>query len=214
MLPVHHLNNSRSFRVVWLCEELGLDYKLVNYTRDPETQRAPESLSKIHPLGKAPVIEHDGQVISETDAIIEYICHKLGSGRLSHGPASHDYAAYLQWLAYPEGTLMPGLVFDLIYAWTGGGNETMKGFYEAEIAKNHQYVEDTLAGHDHVLPSGFSAADINLTWTLEMSAARGRIKTLPRVQAYISRMGEREAYRRTITRGGPQDLSVFSAGVA
>jgi glutathione S-transferase len=90
----------------------------------------------------------------------------------------------------------------------------MKGFYEAEIAKNHQYVEDTLAGHDHVLPSGFSAADINLTWTLEMSAARGRIKTLPRVQAYISRMGEREAYRRTITRGGPQDLSVFSAGVA
>jgi glutathione S-transferase len=214
MLTVHHLNNSRSFRVVWLCEELGLDYKLVNYTRDPETQRAPESLSKIHPLGKAPVIEHDGQVISETDAIIEYICHKLGSGRLSHGPASHDYAAYLQWLAYPEGTLMSGLLFDLIYAWTGGGNETMKGFFETEIIKNHQYVEDTLTGHDHILPSGFSAADINLTWTLEMSAARGRLKTLPRVQAYISRMKEREAYRRTITRGGPQDLSVFSAGVA
>ena len=85
MLTVHHLNNSRSFRIVWLCEELGLDYKLVQHTRDKETLRAPDSLKKIHPLGKAPVIEHDGQTIAETDAIIHYICNKIAGGRLSHG---------------------------------------------------------------------------------------------------------------------------------
>ena len=76
MLTVHHLNNSRSFRIVWLCEELGLDYKLINHTRNPETQRSPDSLNKVHQLGKAPVIEHDGQMIAETDAIIEYICQQ------------------------------------------------------------------------------------------------------------------------------------------
>jgi glutathione S-transferase len=213
MLTVHHLNNSRSFRIVWLCEELSLAYKLINYTRNTETQRAPDSLNKIHQLGKAPVIEHDGQVIAETDAIIEYICQKLAAGKLSHGPASPDYGPYLQWLAFPEGTLMPGLGFDLIYAWTGGGNEVMKDFFEAEIVKNHRYVEDTLARHDHILKAGFSAADINLTWTLEFSEARGRLRSLPKAQAYVARMRQRPAYQQTIKRGGQQDLSVFSAGV-
>jgi glutathione S-transferase len=214
MLTVHHLNNSRSFRIVWLCEELGLDYKLVNHTRNSETLRSPDSLNQVHQLGKAPVIEHDGQIITETDAIIEYICNKIAGGKLSHGPASPDYGSYLQWLAYSEGTLMPGLGFDLMYAWTGGGNEVMKGFFEAEIVKNHQYVEDTLAGRDYIVKSGFSAADINLTWTLEFSEARGRLKTLPKTQAYVARMRQRPAYKQTITRGGPQDLSVFSAGVS
>ena len=98
---------------------------------------------------------------------------------------------------------MPGLGFDLIYAWTGGGNEVMKGFYEAEIVKNHQYVEDTLARHDHILKSGFSAADINLTWTLEFSEARGRLKSLPKTQAYVARMRQRPAYQQTINARRP-----------
>ncbi|HVN88639.1 MAG TPA: glutathione S-transferase [Candidatus Binataceae bacterium] len=212
MLTVHHLNNSRSFRIVWLCEELGLDYKLVQHTRDKETLRAPDSLKKIHPLGKAPVIEHDGQTIAETDAIIHYICNKIAGGRLSHGPNSPEYSPYLEWLAYSEGTLMPGLGVDLITAWTNSGKELM-GFFEPEIVKNHQYVENRLTGEDYILKSGFSAADINLTWTLEFSEARGRLRSLPKAQAYLKRMRERAAYKQTITRGGPQDLSVFSAGV-
>lgn len=212
MLTVHHLNNSRSLRIVWLCEELGLDYKLVQHQRDPETQRSPESLNKIHPLGKAPTIEYDGKAIVETDAIIEFICNKLASGRLSHGPQSPAYAEYLQWLAFPEGTLMPGLVVDLIYAWTGGGNEVFKGFFDAEIVKNHQYVEDTLADREFILKSGFSAADINLGWTLEFTECRGRLKSYPRAQAYLARLRARPAYQQSIKRSGPQDLSVFSAG--
>ena len=213
MLTVHHLNNSRSQRVVWLCEELGIEYKLVKHQRNAETQRAPESLGKIHVLGKAPTIEHNGQVIIESDAIIEYICNVCASGRLSRNATAPDYGQYLQWLAYAEGTLFPGLAVDLVYAWTGGGNETFMGFFEAEIVKNHQYVEDTLKGRDYLLTSGFSAADINLGWGLEFSECRGRVKTLPNVRAYLARLRARDGYKRALERGGPQDLSVFSAGV-
>ncbi len=213
MLTVHHLNNSRSQRIVWLCEELGIEYQLVKHLRDAETLRSPASLYQVHPLGKAPTIEHNGQVIIESDAIIEYICHACAGGRLSHGPGSPDYGQYLQWMAYSEGTLFPGLGVDLIYAWTGGGNETFIGFFETEIVKNHQYVEDTLKGREYILKSGFSAADINLGWSLEFSECRGRVKTLPAVQAYLARLRARDGYKRAIERGGPQDLSVFSAGV-
>jgi len=214
MLTLHHLNNSRSHRIVWLCEELGIEYQLVQHQRNPETHRSPDSLNKVHQLGKAPTIEDNGQLIVESDAIIEYICHKYASGRLSHGPNSPEYGEYLQWLAYSEGTLMPGLVFDLVYAWTGGGNEAMKGFYDVEIAKNHQFVEDAVGKRDYLLKSGFSAADINLGWTLEFSECRGRLKAYPRAQAYLARLRARDGYKRAIKRGGPQDLSIFSAGAA
>lgn len=213
MLTVHHLNNSRSQRIVWLCEELGIEYRLVPHQRDPQTMRAPDSLRQVHVLGKAPTIEHDGQVIIETDAIIEYICHVCAGGRLSRGPASPEYGRYLSWLAFSEGTLFPGLGVDLIYAWTGGGNDVLMGFFDAEIIKNHQYVEDTLKGREYLLDSGFSAADINLGWSLEFSEARGRIRTLPAIQAYLTRLRARPGYRQAIAKGGPQDLSVFSAGV-
>jgi glutathione S-transferase len=214
VLKVHHLNNSRSQRILWLCEELGVPYEIVKHQRNPETQRSPESLAKVHPLGKAPTIEHDGQVIIETDAIIEYICNVLAGGRLSRGPKAPDYGPYLQWLAYSEGTLFPGLVMDLLYAWTGGGNEALFGFFDVEIKKNHQYLEDTVKGREYVLPSGFSAADVNLGWTLEFSECRGRLKAFPGLRAYLARLRARDAYKRAIERGGPQDLSVFSAGVS
>lgn len=212
MLTVHHLNNSRSHRIVWLCEELGIDYQLVKHQRDPQTQRSPESLNRVHPLGKAPTIEHNGQMIVESEAVIEYICNVIAGGRLSVVPTSAEYGPYQQWLAFSEGTLFPGLLVDLVYAWTGGGNEAFMGFFEVEIAKNHQYAEDTLKTRDHLLKSGFSAADINLGWALEFSECRGRLKNFPALRGYLARLRARNAYKRAIERGGPQDLSVFSAG--
>ena len=179
MLTVHHLNNSRSHRILWLCEELGIECHLVKHQRDPATQRSPESLQRIHPLGKAPTIEHRGQLIVETDAIIEYICNVCAQGRLSRGPTSPDYAQYLQWLAFSEGTLFPGLLVDLVYAWTGGGNPALIGFFDVEIAKNLRYLEDALKEREHVLATGFSAADINLGWSLEFAECRGRLKDFP-----------------------------------
>lgn len=214
MLTVHHLNNSRSQRIVWLCEELGIDYTLVKHMRDAETLRSPQSLAAVHPLGKAPVIVHGGKTVFETDAIIEYICNVCAGGRLSRAASDADYGEYLSWLAYSEGTLFPGLGVDLIYTWTGGGNDTLKGFYDVELDKNLDYLQDALAGREHVLASGFSAADVNLGWTLEFAECRGRLKSRPGLQRYVNALRARAAYRRAIEKGGPQDLSVFAAGVA
>lgn len=214
MLKVHHLNNSRSQRIVWLCEELDLEYELVKHMRDAETLRSPQSLYDIHPLGKAPVIEHDAHTVFETDAIIEYICHTFAAGKLSRAPGSADYGEYLAWLAYSEGTIFPGLGVDLLYAWTGGGNEDFKGFFDVELEKNLKYLEDSVDGRDSILVSGFSAADINLGWTLEFAECRGRIKNYSGLQKYLDKLRARDGYRRSIERGGPQDLSVFAAGVA
>ena len=210
MLKVHHLNNSRSQRVLWLLEELGLPFEVVKHQRDPETQRSPASLNAVHPLGKAPAIEHDGQVIVESDAIIEYITRKLANGRLSIGPESPEFGAYLSWLHFAEGSLMGPLVFDLVYQWTGGGNETLKGFYEAEILRHQAYLEAAVANREYLLQSGFSAADVNVGWTLEFAECRRRMKDYPKLAAYLGRLRARPAYRRAIERGGPQDLGVFS----
>ena len=211
---IHHLNNSRSQRILWLCEELGLDYDIVHHQRDPDTQRSPASLNAIHPLGRSPTLVHDGQTIIETDAIIEYLTRRLGGGRLSVGPESPAFGEYLQWLAFAEGALMGPLVFDLIDAWTGGGNDVLKGFYTAELLKNHQYLDSSLAQRDTIVSNGFTAADVNLGWTLEFSECRGVLRQFPRLTAYLAQLRARPAYRRAMVRGGPQDLSVFAAGVA
>lgn len=212
MLIVHHLNNSRSHRIVWLCEELGIDYELVKHLRDPDSQRSPDSLKTVHPLGKAPVIQHNGQKIVESEAVIEYICNVCAEGRLSVKPTSPEYGPYQQWLAFAEGTLFPGLLVNLVDAWTGRGNPDLMGFFDVETAKNHQFAEDALTGRDYLLESGFSAADINLGWALEFSECRGWLRDYPALQAYVERLRTRPAYRRAISNGGPQDLSVFSAG--
>lgn len=212
MLIVHHLNNSRSHRIVWLCEELGIDYELVKHLRDPDSQRSPDSLKQVHPLGKAPLIQHNGQMIVESEAVIEYICNVCADGRLSVKPTSPEYGQYQQWLAFAEGTLFPGLLVDLVDAWTGRGNPDLMGFFDVETAKNHQFAEDALKDRDYLLKSGFSAADINLGWALEFSECRGWLSDYPSLQVYVERLRTRTGYRRAIASGGPQDLSVFSAG--
>ncbi len=212
MLTIHHLNNSRSQRIVWLAEELGIDYQIEKHFRDPQTLRAPESLNAIHPLGKSPVIEHDGKIIAETDAIIEYITRKLAGGRLAVDQDSPDYGSYLEWLHFPEGSLQGPLVFDLIYQWARGDNEVLFGFYDAEMQRHYTYIDAELATRDTVLDSGFTAADVNITWTLEFAEARGRTQAHSNIGAYLTRMRDRPAYKRALERGGPQDLQVFGKG--
>ncbi len=214
MLRIHHLNNSRSQRVLWLCEELGIEYDVVKHFRDPETMRAPQSLAAVHPLGKSPAIEHHGHVIVESEAILEYICNVCAGGRLSRASGASDYGEYLAWLAYAEGTLFPGFVVDLVSAWTGVENEAFKGFFDSEIDNNLAYVQTSLGGRDSLLASGFCEADINLAWALEFAECRGRLRKFPALTAWVQKMRARPAYMRALERGGPQDLSVFAAGVA
>jgi len=210
MLTVHHLTNSRSQRILWLLEELAMDYEVVVHPRDPQTQRSPASLAVVHPLGKGPLIEHDGRVVAETGAIIEYITRRLAGGRLSLGPDSAQFGAYLEWLHFPEGSMMGPLVFDLIYAWTGGGNAQLAGFYDAEIERHQGLVEQAVTGREFLLDAGLTAADINLAWTLEFAECRGRMAGYPAAGAYLERLRARPGYARALERGGPQDLSVFA----
>lgn len=212
MLTIHHLNNSRSQRILWLAEELGLEYGVVKHQRDPETMRSPASLCEVQPLGKAPVIVHDGKVIFETGAIIEYLTRKLANGRLSVGPDSPDFGEYLQWLHFVEGSVQGPLVFDLIYQWTEGGNDALYGFYNAEIVRHQAYLEGILKDRETIVKSGFTAADVNLAWTLEIAECRGRMDDYPNLRRYLASMRARPAYQRAIERGGPQDLSVFGKG--
>ena len=214
MLTSHHLNNSRSQRILWLAEELELDYDVVKHQRDPETFRSPASLVAVHALGKAPVIEHDGHVIAESGAIIEYMTRKLANGRLSVDPDSPEFGEYLQWLHFTEGTLQAPLIFAAIYRLTQSDSEALYGFYDAEVVRHQNYLEETFKARDYVVGSGFTAADINLVWILEFAEALGRMDSYPRLSDYLDRMRARPAYERALERGGPQDLSVFFAGIS
>jgi glutathione S-transferase len=210
MLKVHHLNNSRSQRILWLLEELGLPYELELHRRDPMTHRSPASLFKVHPLGKGPTIEHGNTVLIESGAIIEYVTRKLAGGRLAVAESSPLFADYTFWMHYAEGSVMPAVVFSFLNMMTGSAcGEALNGFYEAEISLHHQYIEEVLRTRDFLVGDAFTAADIQVAWVLEFSALIGRLKGFPLQQAYLQRMHARPAYQRADARGGHEDLGAF-----
>lgn len=210
MLKVHHLTHSRSQRILWLMEELGLEYELVVHPRDPVTIRAPASLFKIHPLGKGPTIEHDGKALTESGAILDYVTRRIAGGRLSVPESSPEFADYCFWLHYAEGSAMGPVVFDLLDGMTGGGcGEALRGFYLNEIQHSFRFIEDVLSRQEHFLASGFSAADINMTWVLELSEPCGHLEGRPVLVAYLKRMQARPAYQRAMEKGGEQNLQMF-----
>lgn len=210
MLKVHHLSNSRSQRIIWLVEELGIPYELIKHMRDPVTVRSPPSLFKIHPLGKGPTIEHDGKALTESGAIIDYVTRRVAGGKLSVPESSPEFADYCFWLHYAEGSAMGPVVFDLLDGMTGKGcGEALRGFFMNEITNSFAYISDVLSKQEFLLGSGFSAADINMTWVLELAEPCGHIEGRPVLAAYLKRMQSRPAYRRAMEKGGEQDLSMF-----
>lgn len=210
MLKVHHLTHSRSQRILWLVEELGLDYELVIHPRDPVTVRSPASLFKVHPLGKGPTIEHDGKALTESGAIIDYITRRVAGGKLSVPDASPEFADYCFWLHYAEGSAMGPVVFDLLDGMTGKGcGEALRGFFMNEIEHSFAFIGDVLSRQDYFLECGFSAADINMTWVLELSEPCGHIEGRPVLAAYLKRMQARPAYQRAMAKGGEQNLKMF-----
>jgi glutathione S-transferase len=210
VLKVHHLTHSRSQRILWLMEELGLDYEIVVHPRDPVTVRSPASLFKIHPLGKGPTIEHDGKALTESGAIIDYITRRVAGGRLSLPESHPEFADYCFWLHYAEGSAMGPVVFDLLDGMTGNGcGEALRGFFMNEIAHSFAYMTDVLSKQPHFLKSGFSAADINMTWVLELAEPCGHLEGRPVLTEYVRRMQARPAYQRAMEKGGEQNLHLF-----
>lgn len=200
---VHHLENSRSQRILWMLEELGLDYEVRRYERNPKTMLAPPELKRVHPLGKSPVIEDDGVVIAETGALIEYLVEKA-DGRL--GPPAHRDAIlrYRFFLHYAEGSLMPPLLVMLVIQRLGLLGRPARGRIQAMIDTHLDYLEREMAGREWFVGDALSAADVMMSFPLEAARMRGGLGgSRPNLIAWLNRIHARPAYRKALEKGGP-----------
>lgn len=221
MIIVHHLNNSRSQRVLWLLEELGLAYEIKHYQRDPKTMLAPPELTKVHPLGKSPVIEHEGNIVAESGAIIEYLVEKHGNDRLVPPAGTPDKLRWRYFMHYAEGSLMSPLLMKLVFDKVEASpapffvkpikraivQKVMSSFVQPNIDRHLAYLESELATRNWFAGNEFSAADIQMSFPLEAAAARAGLgASHPRLQAFLQRIHARPAYQRALERGGPYEL--------
>ncbi|TWB52254.1 glutathione S-transferase family protein [Nitrospirillum viridazoti] len=205
MIIVHHLNNSRSQRVLWALEELGLPYQVVRYERDPATQLAPPALKAIHPLGKSPVIEDDGLVLAESGAIIEYLVRTYGEGRLA--PAPGDRAAqarYLHWMHFAEGSAMLPLLLHLYTSRLGEAAAPLQPRIASETANHLGYMNAELAQGPWFMGDQFTAADIQMSFPIEAAMMMpGTGQHFAHLAAFVTRIQTRPAYRAAVKKGGP-----------
>jgi len=202
MLIVHHLNNSRSQRILWLLEELELPYEIVKHQRNPETFLAPDSLKAVHPLGKSPVIRDDGQVVIESGAIIEYIVRKYGKGRLAPPESSPDAVRYLQWMHYAEGSAMLPLMLALYLRRLGDAGQPLLPRVTSEIENHIGFLNAELGAADYFVGDEFSAADIQLAFVVQMARLLYGLEKFPNLARFLERVQARPAYRRALERGG------------
>ena len=206
MIIVHHLNNSRSQRILWMLEELGLAYEIVAHQRDATTRLAPEALKAVHPLGKSPVIIDAGLAIAESGAILEYLVARYGEGRFAPAPASPDWVSYLQWLHFAEGSAMTPLLLALYVGRLGEAGKPLWPRIEGEIANHIGYIDQALAGRDYLVGDSLTAADVQVAFVLEAASASGALKSYPNAETYLRDLQDRPAYQRALSRGGPYDL--------
>jgi len=223
MLTVHHLNNSRSQRVLWLLEELGVPYELQKYQRDAKTMLAPPELTQVHPLGKSPVVTDNGITVAESGAIIEYLLETYGAGRLQPTPGSEEARRLRYWLHFAEGSAMPPLLLKLIFDRIGSGDGApffakpiaraiaakVKGLMiEPNLKRQLDFMEGELAKSEWFAGSDFSAADIQMSFPVEAAAQRaGLDASRPKLMAFLKKIHARPAYRRALERGGPYSFA-------
>jgi glutathione S-transferase len=218
MLTVHHLEDSRSQRVLWLLEELGVPYEVRRYERNQETRLAPPELLQVHPLGKSPVITDGELTVAETGAIIEYLVDTYGQGRLRPAPGTPEFLRYRYWLHFAEGSAMPYLVMKLVFdriataplnflikpVARGIANQVLGSFVMPNIRRQLDFMEAELAAREWFAGAGFSAADVMMSFPLEAAAQRGGLDaSKPKLSAFLERIHARPAYRRALERGGP-----------
>ncbi len=205
MITVHHLNNSRSQRVLWLLEELELEYEIKHYSRDPKTGRAPPSLKIVHPLGRSPVISLGDKVVAETGAIIEFIIRERGEGRLIPPAGTDDFDNYVHFLHYGEGSAMFPQLLALYTSYLGDAADPLQPIIHAEMKKNFDYIEYHLTGHSHFAGEELSGADIQMVFPLEAAKKHGRLHGYEACIEFVDRMQARPAYLRALKRGGHYD---------
>jgi glutathione S-transferase len=201
MIVVHHLNDSRSERILWLLEELGLAYDIKRYERDTQTRLAPAELQAIHPLGKSPVITDGDRVVHESGAIIDYLIRRHGGGRLAPALGSDAYETYNQWLHYAEGSAMLPLLLLMYVGRLGEAGAPLHPRIESEIANHMGYVNAALDGREWLLDE-FSAADVQMSFVGEVLGAFGRLDAYPNIKAWVERFQKRPAYKAALEKGG------------
>ena len=216
MLIVHHLNNSRSQRVLWLLEELGLPYEIKTYQRDAKTQLAPAELKQVHPLGKSPVLVDGDATIAETGAIVEYLVEKAG-GALRPPAGTPERLRWTYWLHYAEGSAMPPLLLRLVFSVMperspallrplvrGISAHALRDFIDPQVKTHFDYIESELTKFPWFAGGDFSAADVMMSFPLEAAAARAdALAGRPKLKAWVERCHARPAYRRALEKGGP-----------
>jgi glutathione S-transferase len=203
MLVVHHLNDSRSQRVLWLLEELELPYQIEHYQRDVTTRFAPPQLKTVHPLGKSPVLVDGERTVIESGAIVDYLIRRHGQGRLQPAADSADFDPYQQWLHFAEGSAMLPLLLKLYVSRLGEAGAPLGPRIESEIANHLGYIDQSLQGRDWLVGDSLSGADIQLSFVGEVAGARGNRERYPQLEAWVKRFQQRPAYRRALQRGGP-----------
>jgi glutathione S-transferase len=221
MIVVHHLNNSRSQRVLWLLEELGLEYEIKRYERDAKTMLAPASLRAVHPLGKSPVVTDGSLTLAESGAIIEYLVERYGNGKLAPAPGTPERLRYIYWLHYAEGSAMSPLLLKLVFDRIANGpvpffvkpvakaisHRVLSTFVNPQIELHLDFMETELEKSRWFAGNEFSAADIQLSFPLEAAAARAGLNaSRPKLMAYLDRIHARPAYQRALERGGEYAL--------
>ncbi len=203
---VHHLNNSRSQRILWMLEEQGTPYEVRHYQRDPKTMRAPAALKRVHPLGKSPVIEHDGHTLIETGAIVDYLL-ELGDGALAPPPRRDDVLRHRMFLHYAEGSMMPPLLSLLVINRLGLLGKPAKRPVQAMLDEHLDWLEGEMAGRQWFVGDKLTAADIMMSFPLEASRARGGLdNSRPNLIGWLERIHARPAYQHALEIGGPYDF--------
>jgi glutathione S-transferase len=221
MITVHHLENSRSQRVLWLLEELSIPYEIKHYKRDPQSMLAPPELRAVHPLGKSPVITDGALVLAESGAILEYLVDTYGNGRLKPAAGTPERVQYTYWMHYAEGSVMPPLLFKLVFDVIENApmpffvrpfakaiaGRAKSSFIQPQIALHLDFVESELAKHEWFAGGEFSAADVAMSFPLEVAAGRaGLDRSRPKAMAFLDRVHARPAYAVALAKGGPFEV--------
>ncbi len=220
MIIIHHLNNSRSQRILWMCEEIGVDYQIKHYQRNSKTQLAPKELFDVHPLGKSPVITDGDITVAESGAIIEYLARNHGK-QLIPKQATPEYRQYNYWLHFAEGSLMPQMLLKLIFdkiktapmpffikpIAKGIANKVMDGYVAPNIKNNMAFIEKHLQENKWFAGNKISGADIQMSFPLEASMMRLKSNDYPGIQKYVDKIHARSAYKKALENGGPYDYA-------
>ena len=202
MLTLHHLNDSRSQRILWLLEELAVPYEMKRYQRDAQTRLAPPELKAVHPLGKSPIIT-DGEIrIAESGAIVDYVIRRYGKGAMMPPIASTEYEAYSEWLHYSEGSAMLPLMLNLYVGRLKEAGSPLYPRIDSEIANHLGYIDGALQGREFFVGNALTGADIQMSFVGDMAKVFDKLGPYPNLSAWLSRMHTRPAFQRSIEHGG------------